>query len=110
MPPLYPTLPCCHSPNDRQGQFLADWLQSHLSAAKRINKPLLFEEFGKKLENPTSTGDISKLRDPVFATTYDAVEKAIQSGEPLLGSMYWKWDTPTFPKGERWVTRQCVGD
>jgi mannan endo-1,4-beta-mannosidase len=88
------------SPDERQGQFTADWLQSHLQAAKTINKPLLFEEFGKKLNDPNNAADIQKLRDPVYQAAYTAVENAIQTGEPLLGSMYWKWDTPTLPKGK----------
>jgi hypothetical protein len=87
-------------PDDRQGAFLADWLQSHLDAAKRIGLPLLFEEFGKSLKDDgASAADVSRLRDPVYAATYDAIEDAISAGEPLLGSMYWKWAFPTLPTG-----------
>lgn len=86
-------------PNAQQGEFLGKWLDTHLDGAKTIGKPLLFEEFGKKLEDPENAGDIQELRDPVYQATYRSIEKAVQSGEPLLGSMYWKWDTPTIEKG-----------
>ncbi len=57
------------SPDDQQGAFLARWMQSHLDAAKAIGKPLLFEEFGKALDNPDAAS-IAQLRDPVFRAAY----------------------------------------
>lgn len=44
------------SPDNQQGGFLREWLNSHLEAAETIGKPLLFEEFGKKLDNPGGLG------------------------------------------------------
>ncbi|KAF6251036.1 glycoside hydrolase superfamily [Scenedesmus sp. NREL 46B-D3] len=86
-------------PDARQGSFLREWLASHLEASESIGKPLLFEEFGKKLDNPGDTSALSQLRDPVFAATYDAVQRAVQENKPLLGSLYWKWAVPGMPKG-----------
>eukprot|EP00882_Tetradesmus_deserticola_P024752 GHRQ01027069.1.p1 GENE.GHRQ01027069.1~~GHRQ01027069.1.p1 ORF type:complete len:321 (+),score=99.35 GHRQ01027069.1:1022-1984(+) len=86
-------------PNDQQGSFLRDWLASHLEAAESINMPLLFEEFGKKIDNPDDAAAIRQLRDPVFAASYDAVQKAVEENKPLLGSLYWKWAVPGMPKG-----------
>jgi mannan endo-1,4-beta-mannosidase len=86
-------------PDGQQGQFLAEWLQAHLQAAKAAGKPLLFEEFGKKLEG--GDGDIAGQRDPVFRAAYKAIEDAIEASEPLLGSLYWQWyfDGARFPNG-----------
>lgn len=89
-----------HSPNERQGSFLKDWLDSHLSAAETISKPLLFEEFGKKLKDGSNQDDISRLRDPVYDASYKAVESAVEANRPLLGSLYWKWAVPGVEKGE----------
>lgn len=92
--------PCPRSPNDQQGEFLRKWLDSHLTSAESIGKPLLFEEFGKKLENGNNAADIARLRDPVYEASYSAVERAIESNRPLLGSLYWKWAVPGTEKGE----------
>uniref|UniRef100_A0A383VL97 mannan endo-1,4-beta-mannosidase n=1 Tax=Tetradesmus obliquus TaxID=3088 RepID=A0A383VL97_TETOB len=86
-------------PNEQQGGFLREWLASHLEAAESIGMPLLFEEFGKKLDSPDDTAAIRQLRDPVFGATYDAVQKAVEENKPLLGSLYWKWAVPGLPKG-----------
>jgi len=74
---------------------LKKWLNSHLDAAKAIGKPLLFEEFGKRMdtENPS---DVAAQRDPVYRATYNAIEAAVEDNEPLLGSMYWKWAFPGY--------------
>jgi len=91
---------CLCSPNEKQGSFLKSWLDSHLSASEAIGKPLLFEEFGKKLDNGASAEDIHKLRDPVYEASYQAVESAVEANRPLLGSLYWKWAVPGIEKGE----------
>lgn len=52
---------------------------------------------------PLSTSPL-QLRDPIYASTYDSVEKAIQNGQPIAGSLFWKWAIPVFdkqdPRGE----------
>jgi hypothetical protein len=87
-------------PDEQQGSFLRSWLDSHLQAAETINKPLLFEEFGKKLKPDAGPDVISKLRDPVYEASYEAVESAVEKDRPLLGSLYWKWAVPGLEKGE----------
>lgn len=99
MPACLPAVACC-SPDERQGSFLKEWLDSHLAAAETINKPLLFEEFGKKLSPTADPDTITKLRDPVYEASYQAVEAAVESDRPLLGSLYWKWAVPGLEKGE----------
>lgn len=102
-PPTAPPV-CDRSKDEEQGSFLKSWLDSHLSAAETINKPLLFEEFGKKLDGGAAPGVIAAKRDPVYQASYEAVEAAVESDRPLLGSLYWKWAVPGLEKGE------CHGD
>ena len=93
----------CRSPDGQQGGFLREWLNSHLEAAEAIGKPLLFEEFGKRLDN-ANADTISRLRDPVYTATYDAVQQALEARRPLLGSLFWKWSVPGLfggPSAER---------
>jgi hypothetical protein len=58
------------------------------------------QEFGKKLDAGAGPDVISKLRDPVYAASYEAVETAVENNKPLLGSLYWKWAVPGLEKGE----------
>ncbi|KIZ05301.1 Mannan endo-1,4-beta-mannosidase 2 [Monoraphidium neglectum] len=87
---------------EKTSAFLDKWVQSHIGAAsKRLKtpKPVLFEEFGKKLDANQQTADgIRQLRDPIYASTYASVEKAITGDQPIAGSLFWKWAIPVFNK------------
>jgi len=57
----------------------------------------MFEEFGKKLDGDQQTEwSIQQLRDPIYASTYSSVEKAIEQNQPIAGSMFWKLAIPVF--------------
>lgn len=52
-------------------------------AKKTLKKPLVLEEFGKKLIETSDNNDvfrqaIDKLRNPVFENTFQMVETALQ--------------------------------
>ena len=52
-------------------------------AKKTLKKPLLLEEFGKKLKETSDNNDIfkeaiDKLRNPVFDNTFQLIEAALQ--------------------------------
>lgn len=83
----------------RSGEnFEREWTQSHLDVASRLlGKPLVVEEFGKKLP-PYQHNDanIKELRDPIFKTTFSMVEKSITEGSAIGGSMFWRWTLPMF--------------
>jgi hypothetical protein len=69
------------------------------------SKPIMFEEFGKKLEPAQQTSFmIEQLRDPIYTSTYASVEAAINANQPIAGSMFWKLAIPVFdrqdPRGE----------
>lgn len=76
---------------------------SHVDTASfQLGKPVLVEEFGKKLlphrHNPSS---IRVLRDPVFKATFNLLENLIADGRAIGGSMFWKWDLPMFHGSDR---------
>ena len=60
-------------------------MDAHMDdAEKRLGKPVLLEEFGKRLIKGKSDVDlfekaIDQLRNPVFQTTYTIVTDAIQT-------------------------------
>lgn len=93
---------------ERIPAFLDKWIQSHIAAGTNLTtgfKPIMFEEFGKKLEPAQQTSFmIEQLRDPVYTSTYASVESAINANQPIAGSMFWKMSIPVFdrqdPRGE----------
>lgn len=93
---------------ERIPAFLDKWIQSHIAAGRNLStgaKPVMFEEFGKKLEPAQQTAVmIERLRDPVYSSTYASVENAINANQPIAGSMFWKLAIPVFdrqdPRGE----------
>jgi hypothetical protein len=158
--PAPPPRPPAAAAQETVAPFLDKWVQSHIGAAsKRLKraKPVLFEEFGKKLDASQQTADgirqasgdsrravawrgvvlrgldsvaagrpaaallcarvprappataltrpsptphrkTPQLRDPIYSSTYDSVERAIQGGQPIAGSLFWKWAIPVFDK------------
>lgn len=63
--------------------YQEEWLKAHMEVAKKtLKKPLLLEEFGKKLVRGTDTllfeQAIDQLRNPVFDTTYQMVQNALE--------------------------------
>ncbi len=63
--------------------YQKEWLDAHMDVAKKtLKKPLVLEEFGKKLvageDNVLFEQAIDRLRNPVFDTTYQMVEEALQ--------------------------------
>eukprot|EP01023_Acetabularia_acetabulum_P038280 TRINITY_DN36611_c0_g1_i2.p1 TRINITY_DN36611_c0_g1~~TRINITY_DN36611_c0_g1_i2.p1 ORF type:complete len:223 (-),score=17.54 TRINITY_DN36611_c0_g1_i2:368-1036(-) len=85
--------------NRTSSQFQKTWIQSHVQIAhNEIQKPLLVEEFGKKLieENEQGREGVSNLRDPVYRLTYELVETGISNLMGIGGSLFWRWHMPKF--------------
>ncbi|CAK0746787.1 hypothetical protein CVIRNUC_001718 [Coccomyxa viridis] len=81
--------------------YQKEWMDAHMDdAEKRLGKPVLLEEFGKRLikgkDNELFEKAIDQLRNPVFQTTYRVVVDAIQSGRPLRGVLFWRWDMQVY--------------
>lgn len=87
---------------ERIPAFLDKWIQSHIAAGTNLStgsKPIMFEEFGKKLEPAQQNAAfIEQLRDPVYTSTYASVENAINANQPIAGSMFWKLAIPVFDR------------
>jgi hypothetical protein len=71
---------CERAPRARSAsEYHVDWLEAHMAAAEaRLGKPLLLEEFGKRLAPGEASDEaITRLRDPVYQTSFAAVAKSI---------------------------------
>lgn len=80
--------------------FQSSWIQSHVKATNTsIKKPLLVEEFGKKLEgeDQDNPNKIARIRNPAYALTYSTLEEHIeeQSGG-FVGTLFWRYYLPTY--------------
>lgn len=76
---------------------------SHVDTASfQLGKPVLVEEFGKKLSvNRLNPSSIRVVRDPVFGSVYRMVENLIADGHAIGGSLFWRWDLPMFHDSDR---------
>jgi mannan endo-1,4-beta-mannosidase len=68
------------------------YLYDHLEVAKRLNKPLVMEEFGLARDQEVYDPKASTLyRDRYYTHVYAIIEKSIADGSPLVGSNFWAW-------------------
>lgn len=84
----------------QEAEFQNDWIQSHVEASNiSIGKPLLVEEFGKKLQE-TDEDDpekIASIRNPSYNLTYKLLEDHIQSQSGgFVGTLFWRYYLETY--------------
>ncbi|MXP43893.1 glycoside hydrolase 5 family protein [Allopontixanthobacter sediminis] len=72
---------------------VAEYLASHTSMARDLDKPLLIEEFGFPRDGETyAPGTTTRFREQFYRMIYDAVESSWREGGPLQGSNFWAWN------------------
>jgi mannan endo-1,4-beta-mannosidase len=84
--------------DDLEGSFgtveanTQDYIQAHSGLARRLNKPLVIEEFGFPRDGVAldPTGSVT-LRDRFYALIQSAVAESVTSGGPISGSNFWAW-------------------
>jgi len=70
-----------------------DYLNSHIDAAKAMNKPIVLEEFG--LDRDMGSYDIkatTQYRDKFYQQVFDVLLPRMQKGEPMAGYNFWAWN------------------
>ena len=85
-------------PSDLPGTFDAgaakvqDYIARHIAIAQKLNKPLVFEEFGFPRDNLSyDPGTPTTLKDRFYGLIYAAVEDAVSHDTPVAGSNFWAW-------------------
>ena len=80
--------------SEGKGEFITSWIEQHAQdAEKRLLKPVLLEEVGKKVEPAPGTAfQLATIRDPVYRTVYKAVERSMAEYGALQGSMLWQME------------------
>ena len=68
------------------------YIQTHIDMARKLDKPLVFEEFGfPRDEVAYAPGTPTTFKDKFYGLIYAAVEDAIRNDTPCAGSNFWAW-------------------
>jgi len=68
------------------------YIRRHASIAKKLNKPLVLEEFGMARDGGSyASSATTKQRDAYFQTVFELLEQLQQQGYPISGSNVWAW-------------------
>ena len=67
-------------------------LKLHIDLARKMNKPLVMEEFGLDRDNKSCTpGTSTKLRDEYFNAIFETLYRETVAGAPIGGANVWAW-------------------
>lgn len=79
------------------------YIDEHVAMAKRINKPLVIEEFGYSRQgNLSGTGIPTGSRDKFYAFIFEQVKRSAESGGPIAGCNFWGWGGSGRPRDLVW--------
>src|SRR5690348_110652 len=69
-----------------------DYIARQLGIAKRLNKPLVIEEFGFPRDGGSfDPGTPTTFKDRFYQLIYSTVLDSVRSGAPLQGCNFWGW-------------------
>eukprot|EP01024_Parvocaulis_polyphysoides_P060022 TRINITY_DN6512_c1_g1_i1.p2 TRINITY_DN6512_c1_g1~~TRINITY_DN6512_c1_g1_i1.p2 ORF type:complete len:298 (-),score=37.56 TRINITY_DN6512_c1_g1_i1:472-1365(-) len=83
-------------------EYTQQWLAAHIEDVKKLNKPLIVQEFGKTIDAAKLHDDLEgallpgerthdglEIRDQFFEAVYNEIEKDALNGGNTLGSNFW---------------------
>ncbi|MFR9545396.1 MAG: beta-mannosidase [Rikenellaceae bacterium] len=69
-----------------------DYLAEHIAVAEKINKPLVFEEFGLPRDNGViKRGTPTSHRDRIYKTVFEIIVNSAANSGKLAGCNFWAW-------------------
>lgn len=69
------------------------YIDTHVALAKRLNKPLVIEEFGFPRDGGGyAPGSPTIFKDRYYRLIFDAVTAGVRAGGPLAGANFWAWN------------------
>lgn len=84
-----------------------EYLNLHLRMAKKLNKPLVIEEFGYSRDrNFYQPGSSTSSRDAFYRFIFEKVAQSKQNGGSLAGCNFWGWGGMGRPANQVW----SIGD
>ena len=71
----------------------AEYIARHVALARRLDKPLVLEEFGYPRDGDRYSPDVlTTMRDGFYGMIHDAVLTSAREAGPLVGSNFWAWN------------------
>ena len=90
------------------------YIRHHASIAKKLNKPLVLEEFGMARDGGSyASTATTKRRDAYFQSVFELLEQLQQEGYPISGSNVWAWGGEGRPRQPKAVWKNgddFIGD
>ncbi|USX16329.1 cellulase family glycosylhydrolase [Oxalobacteraceae bacterium OTU3CAMAD1] len=69
-----------------------NYLTSHIDLAKKLDKPIVLEEFGLDRDGASfSIKATTKIRDRFYREVFDFVYDGAKKGDPIAGFNFWAW-------------------
>ena len=80
-----------------------EYIDEHIAMAKRINKPLVIEEFGYSRKDNVSGVEIpTDSRDIFYSFIFEQVRKSAVENGPIAGCNFWGWGGSGRPRDLVW--------
>ena len=80
-----------------------NYIAEHIELAKKLNKPLVIEEFGYSRKDNISGTDISTdSRDMFYRFIFEQVKNSVEQGNPIAGCNFWGWGGSGRPRDLVW--------
>lgn len=80
-----------------------EYMANHIAIAKKLNKPVVMEEFGFPRDNHKYTlDDPTTARDQYYANVFEQIKQAKQNNSNLAGCNFWAWGGVGRPAHENW--------
>ncbi|HEX7025851.1 MAG TPA: cellulase family glycosylhydrolase [Gammaproteobacteria bacterium] len=83
------------------------YIDEHIDMARRLNKPIVLEEFGVERDNADyriQSGTI--YRDKYYRLFFARIYERASKGEPIAGSNFWSWGGLGRAQGEDFLWRE----
>ena len=79
------------------------YIDEHIAMAKRVEKPLVIEEFGYSRQgNVSGTGIPTDSRDIFYSFIFEQVKKSADENGPIAGCNFWGWGGSGRPRDLVW--------
>ncbi|MEH3102572.1 MAG: cellulase family glycosylhydrolase [Sphingomonas phyllosphaerae] len=77
-----------------RGETLSqEYIDQHIAFARRLDKPLVIEEFGYPRDGGSNDPAVStRYKDRFYRLIYAAVERDMARGGPIAGTNFWAWN------------------
>ena len=70
-----------------------DYLNSHIDLAKKLNKPIVLEEFGLDRDmGAYDTNSTTHYRDKFYRIVFETLYNRMKTGDAIAGFNFWAWN------------------